>query len=173
MRAQQAEGGGQNGGGGASALRPLPAALFLVTLGVAQMIGDLTGLLPLKAIAAATGASPAPKVFSAVQGLETYSTRFFLEVDAQRVELTPEVYSRIRGPYNRRNVYGAALAYAPVLPAELRDSVMRYALCGDAPLLRELGITPGGRVAVTLEPLPGTSLGNLQTRFEAPCGAAL
>jgi hypothetical protein len=145
------------------------AAIFLVALGVAQMIGDLTGFLPLKAIAAATGASPAPKVFSAVQGLETYSTRFFIETDDRRVELTPEVYSRVRGPYNRRNVYGAALAYAPVLPPELREPVMRYALCGDAPLLREMGIAPTTRVAVTLEPLPGTSLGNLGTRFEVAC----
>lgn len=143
------------------------AAIALVLLGVAQMIGDLTGVLPLKAVAAATGASPAPKVFSAVQGLETYSTRFFLEADGRRVELTPEVYSRIRGPYNRRNVYGAALAYAPVLPRELREPVMRHALCG--PLLQELGIPPANRVAVTLEPLPGTSLGKLQTRFEASC----
>ncbi|MEA2488652.1 MAG: hypothetical protein QOH21_444 [Acidobacteriota bacterium] len=147
------------------------AAAFLVVLGVAQMVGDLLHFDPLKGVAAATHASPAPKVFSAVRGLETYSTRFFLEVGAQRVELTPAVYSRIRGPYNRRNVYGAALAYAPVLPASMREPVLRHALCGDAPLLRELGIavTPGTRRAVVLEPLPGTSLGSLQTRFEAPC----
>jgi hypothetical protein len=147
------------------------AAAFLVVLGVAQMAGDLLHFYPLKGVAAATHASPAPKVFSAVLGLETYSTRFFLEVGAQRVELTPAVYSRIRGPYNRRNVYGAALAYAPVLPASMREPVLRHALCGDAPLLRELGIAvvPGSRRAVVLEPLPGTSLGMLQTRFEAPC----
>ena len=146
------------------------AAALLVILGLAQMIGDLTGLLPLKAIAAATNASPAPKVFSAVQGLETYSTRFFLDTGSARIELTPDVYSRIRGPYNRRNVYGAALAYAPVLPPSLRDPVMRYALCGDAPLLRELGVAaPSRPPAVELEPLPGTSLGSLQTRFAAPC----
>jgi hypothetical protein len=145
------------------------AAIFLVLLGTAQMLGDLTGLLPLKAIAAATGASPAPKVFSAVQGLETYSTRFFLVLDGRRVEVTRELYSRIRGPYNRRNVFGAALAYGPVLPAALRDPVMRYALCGDAPLLRELGLPLADRVAVDLEPLPGTSLGKLPTRFEVHC----
>ena len=63
------------------------AAIFLVVLGTAQMLGDLTGVLPLKAIAAATGASPAPKVFSAVRGLETYSTRFFLRAhDGRRIE---------------------------------------------------------------------------------------
>ncbi len=144
-----------------------PALLLLI--GLAQIAGDLLGLLPLKGIAAATGASPAPKVFSAIRGLETYSTRFFLEWNGGRVELTPEIYSRLRGPYNRRNVYGAALAYAPVIPKQLRDPVMRYALCGRAPLLRELGINASGAVAVRLEPLPGTSLGSLQTRFEAPC----
>ena len=147
------------------------------------MIGDLTGFLPLKSIAAATNASPAPKVFSAVQGLETYSTRFFLELDDRRVELTPDVYSRIRGPYNRRNVYGAALAYAPVLPPALRDPVMRRALCGNAPLLRELGLPPSQRVAIVLEPMwsgglsarrgfrwaESPPLHRLQTRFEAPC----
>jgi hypothetical protein len=144
-------------------------AVFLVVLGVAQMAGDVTHLLPLKGIAAATNASPAPKVFSAVQGLETYSTRFYLDLGHERVELTPEVYSRIRGPYNRRNVFGAALAYAPVLPPQLRDPVTRYALCGDAPLLRELGLRATQTPAVELEPLPGTSLGALPTRFEAPC----
>lgn len=145
------------------------AAAFLVVLGVAQMVGDLTGFLPLKAIAAATGASPAPKVFSAVQGLETYSTRFFLDLGDRRVEVTPELYTRIRGPYNRRNVYGAALAYGPVLPQSLREPVMRYALCGDAPLLREMGLPKAAAVAVDLEPLPGTSLGQLPTRFEVRC----
>src|SRR6266550_5215120 len=139
-------------------------AAFLVILGTAQMFADLSGIAWLKGIAAATGASPAPKVFSAVRGLETYSTRFFIEWKDKEgmehsLELTPEVYSRLRGPYNRRNVYGAALAYGPVLPAELRDPVMKYALCGRAPLLRELGIAAAGPVTIVLEPLPGTSLG--------------
>jgi hypothetical protein len=160
------------------------AALFLLTLGLLQMAGDLLERKPfpllgraLKGVGAATTASPAPKVFSSVRGLETYSTRFFVEWDdragaRQSLDLTPEVYGRLRGPYNRRNVYGAALAYGPVLPAELRDPVMRYALCGDAPLLRELGIDPAevrGGVRVRYEPLPGTDLGDLPRILEAPC----
>lgn len=146
-------------------------AVMLVSIGVMQMAGDVSEFLPLKGIAAATNASPAPKVFSAVRGLETYSTRFFVEwSDGSRFELTPEVYSKIEGPYNRRNVYGAALAYAPVLPPALRDPVMRYALCGDARLVREIGLEPGtGTVAVRLEPLEGTSVGDLPTFIEAPC----
>lgn len=145
------------------------AAGFLLLLGLAQMVGDVAQLVPLKAVAAATGASPAPKVFSAVQGLETYSTRFFIDLGHQRVELSPQLYARIRGPYNRRNVYGAALAYGPVLPESLLHPVMKHALCGDAPLLRELRLVATGTPAVELEPLPGTSLGTMRTRFEAPC----
>jgi hypothetical protein len=132
-------------------------------------VGDLTGFSELRGIAAATGASPAPKVFSSVQGLETYSTRFYFEWPDGRVELTPELYSRVRGPYNRRNVYGAALAYAPILPGALRDPVMRHALCGRAPLLGELGLRERGEPAIVLEPLPGTTLGGRQSRFEDIC----
>jgi hypothetical protein len=160
------------------------AAPFLLVLGLAQMTGDLLEQhvsrpagRALKGVAAATAASPAPKVFSAVRGLETYSTHFFVEwTDSagatHSLRITPEVYARLRGPYNRRNVYGAALAYGPVLPAELRDPVMRYALCGDAPLLRELGVDPGdvrGPVRVRYEPLPGTQMGDLPRQLEAPC----
>ena len=158
------------------------AAIGLVILGLAQMAGDLANVLPLKAIAAATGASPAPKVFSAVKGLETYSTRFFLEWrtrsgEARSLELTPEAYARLAGPYNRRNVYGAVLAYGPVLSTDpnakpLFDAVGRYALCGDAPLLRELGIAPDeidGPLRIRLEPRPDTDIGSLPKTLEAPC----
>lgn len=149
--------------------RSILAAAALTLLGLAQMVGDVAGIDALRGVAAATSASPAPKVFSAVRGLETYSTRFYFEWPGRRVELTPELYARIRGPYNRRNVFGAALAYAPVLPPQLRDPVMRYALCDEAPLLEELGLVGAGPPAVVLEPLPGTTLHGLSSRFEAPC----
>jgi len=114
------------------------------------MAGDIFRSPTLKAIAAATAASPAPKVFSAARGLETFSTRYFVEwSDAtgafHSVEITSERYARLRGPYNRRNVYGAVLAYGPVLESDphtfpLFHEVSSYALCGEAPLLRELGV---------------------------------
>ena len=149
-------------------------ALALLLLGLMQMTGDVLGLPALRAIGAATQASPAPKVFSAVQGLETYSTRFFLEWTeppgiVRSALLTPELYARLRGPYNRRNVFGAALAYGPVLVSNDRtrpmfEAVARAALCGDAPLLRELGLATSavpGSVRIRLDPLPGTDLGTL------------
>jgi len=148
-----------------------------------QMGGDLTGLSFLKGIGAATGASPAPKVFSAVKGLETYSTRFFIDWtnragQSHTMELTPEVYARLKGPYNRRNIYGAALAYGPVLAGDLRtasmfDSVLRYSFCGSAPLLMELGIDASdisGPVRVRLKPKDASTLEEgMLLSFEIHC----
>lgn len=153
------------------------AAAALVALGLLQMAGDLLRWDALRDLAAATLASPAPKVFSAVRGLETSSTRLFLEwTDAdgaeRSVQITPEIHARIEGPYNRRNVYGAALAYGPVLPPALRDPVLRHALCGPAPLMAEIGLDASrrrGAVRVRLEPLPGADLRDLPVTFSPAC----
>ena len=158
------------------------APYLLLFLGLAQMAGDVLRLPALKAIAAATAASPAPKVFSAVRGLETYSTRFSLEWEDragvhQLLRLTPEVNARLRGPYNRRNVFGAVLAYGPVLVSfaptrAMFDSVARYALCGEAPILRELGVDPhavAGHLRVRLEQRPGSEPHDLPLTIEPPC----
>lgn len=165
------------------------AALALLIVGLLQISGEIlmqggwrsVGQL-VKGIGAATTASPAPKVFSAVQGFETYSTRFTVawadqQAEPHALDLTPEVYSRLRGPYNRRNVYGAALAYGPVLATTPRtqpmfQAVTRYALCGPAPMLRELGIDPGtiaGPVRIYYTPVPGTRMDGLPRMLEVPC----
>jgi hypothetical protein len=164
-------------------------SVALLALGLLQMGGDLLERLgagavgrPLKGIAAATTASPAPKVFSAVRGLETYSTRFTVEWTdragrGHALPMTPELSARLRGPYNRRNVYGTVLAYGPVLATDKRTealytSVARYALCGERPLLRELGIDPAdvaGVVRVRYEPRPGIPPGDWPRVLEAAC----
>src|ERR1700683_3666168 len=89
------------------------ASVFLLVIGLLQMAGDLLRVPQVKALAAATGASPAPRVFSSVQGLETFSSDFCIDWKdrngaAHAIKLAPEMYSRIQGPYNRRNVFGAA-----------------------------------------------------------------
>jgi hypothetical protein len=146
------------------------------------MAGDLLHLPALKAIGAATAASPAPRVFSAVRGYETYSTRFYVEwADREGAQhsllITPLVYARLAGPYNRRNVYGAALSYGPVLAGDPRtrpmlESVMQYALCGNAPLLREIGIEPAdidGNLRIRFEPAYGTEMTTMPEYLEVPC----
>lgn len=141
--------------------------LAVVVLGVLSVLGpvaDLLGWAPLKGIAAATNAAPAMKVFTTHDGYETFSPQFHLEWQEngrpQSLTLTPSVYAGIRGPYNRRNAYGAALSYAPVLAAnpatnEMHAAVTRYALCGRAPILSELGVDAevlDGPVTVRIEP---------------------
>ena len=158
------------------------AAALLLVVGLSQMAGDLFGVDALRGLAAATAASPAPKVFSAVGGLETYSTRFFIEWQDRAgvnssLELTPEVYARLRGPYARRNAYAAVIAYGPILATDPRtkpllDGVARFALCGRAPLLRELGIDPEnleGVVQIRLEPLSTAGPIGLHMVIHAPC----
>ena len=141
------------------------AAAGLIAVGTLQMAGDVIGNVEIRAAGAATHASPAPKVFTAQNGFETFSSRFFLEwrdrdSRVQVLELTPRTYRSLEGPYNRRNAYGAALSYAPVLAANPRtrpmlDAVTRHAFCDEAPLLRELGIareSVSSPLRVRLEP---------------------
>ncbi len=119
------------------------AGLALFVLALVQIVGDVAGWRPLVGLGAAWGISPRPKVFSDVDGLEPFSSTFAFvwrdeNGEAKRMEITPEVYSRLAGPYNRRNVYGAALSYAPRLPEELWRPVYCYGLASDGPLRREL-----------------------------------
>jgi hypothetical protein len=135
-------------------MRERLAAGALVALGLLQMAGDVLRSPTLKGLAAATAASPAPRVFSTVKSYETFSGRFTVEWTGRdgrlrTLALDPVVYARIRGPYNRRNVYGAIVAGAPLLTADPRlrpmfDAISRHAFCGEAPLLRELGVDPSG-----------------------------
>ena len=157
-------------------------AFVLLVVGLLQMTGDLLRAPALRGIGAATGASPAPKVFTATRGMEAFSTRFYLEWTdrlgvRRKMLLTPEIYQRLAGPYNRRNVYGAVLAGGPVMATDERltgmyRSASKYGLCGRAPLLRELGIDPAevvGPMRARYEPLPGATMGDLPRMMEAPC----
>ena len=74
------------------------AAGLLLALGLLQMVGYAIGSQPLRAIGAATAASPLPLVFSDVKGLETFASEFSLSVetrDGQKKQflITPELYS--------------------------------------------------------------------------------
>ena len=135
-------------------LRPTPktanlVALVITALGCLQMVGYLAGSRPLRGVGAALGFAPFPKVFSDVDGLETFASSFTLRWrDAQgehALPITPELYARLEGAYNRRNVYGAALSYGPRLPAPLWQAVFCYAFGPQGPLRREFGLGPDAR----------------------------
>lgn len=126
------------------------AALLVTALGCTQMIGYLAGSRTLRGIGLASVAAPLPKVFSDVDGLETFASEFtLLGVDGAgepfALPITPELYARLEGCYNRRNVYGAALSYAPRMPEALWSAVFCYGLRPGGPLHREFGLPDGAR----------------------------
>lgn len=163
--------------------REIAVGSLLIALGCATMVGDVFGLGALRAFGLATAASPAPKVFTAQDGFETYANRFYLIwYDAagteQRTELTPAVYAALKGPYNRRNVYGAVVSYAPVLDANpvvrpmFRSALVR-SFCRANPVTVELGL-PGdaarnGPVSIRLEPRGKQNQQGFQLIHEIRC----
>jgi hypothetical protein len=123
------------------------AAVALLLVGSLQMLGAVTGSTALRGLGAATSVAPNPRVFSDVDGLETFASEFTLGyVDStgtpRSLAITPQVYGRLGGPYNRRNVYGAALSYAPRLPEPLWMAAYCHGLATDGPLRREIGLSP-------------------------------
>lgn len=149
-------------------------ALAFLAIGLAAMAGDAAGWAPVKGIALATLASPLPKVFSAADGYETFAAGFTLIAERPDgseavIELTPEAARGLGGPYNRRNVYGAALSYAPRLPRPVWEKVLCYGLGPGGPLRAELGV-PADAVRVEVEIAARTRGSSDSWRLEAECG---
>jgi hypothetical protein len=154
--------------------------VLLVALGTLQMFAEVLAMPRLKAVFAATQVSPAMKVFTAHQGYETHAARFaiaWIDADgvAQRLAVDPEIYRNVQGPYNRRNVYGAALAYGPLLRTDpklrpMQESVMHYAFCSPGALRSDLGI-PRDAANLTIHVLPTrpTARGDLESSWEVDC----
>ena len=120
-------------------------AALLLFLGLTRMVGYFLGNRPLQGIGAASGIAPYTKVFCSAEGYEAFTARFWVrgqkaDGSTEGIVFTPELYTRLRGPYMRRNVYGAALVFAPRLPAPLREAVHAKALRPDGPMWRELGL---------------------------------
>lgn len=109
--------------------------LIILFIGFWAMLGEIFNMGLLKGLGLAYGFSPYPKVFCDAQGLEPFASKFVMQafrnnetVPFWEQEITPELYAKLQGPYFRRNVYGAAIAYAPRLSEPVRQTVWRYAL---------------------------------------------
>ena len=118
---------------------------LLLLLGLLRMAGDAFGSEALYGLGFASAASPGPKVFTVVGDMEPFANRFFLSWDSdsrgvsredQSIALTPAVYSRLEGPYNRRNTYSAATKLAS--PSWLDGNALRFIL--ENPLARDSGL---------------------------------
>lgn len=159
-------------------------ASFLICIGCLQLTGDLLNLPSVKALGAITHASPAPKVFTSQEGYETYTPKFFVVAHPEsgpsvRKQLTPELNGHLRGPYNRRNAYGAALSYGPVLVSNPKtrpmfESSLLFALCGPSGLAEEVGLPNVMRYTIEIVPQsdaasPRGSVADYSLTFQVSC----
>lgn len=122
--------------------------VLIVVVGLLQIAGYCFRMPSVRGLGQALSSAPLPIVFTEVKGVETFAADFFIGfTDSsgtyQEVAITPEMYSRLQGPYNRRNVYGAAISYGPVLPEKIWKSVLNYGVCNKT-LLMELGVPSNG-----------------------------
>ena len=134
---------------------------LVILIGSLSMIGTVTSVDAVKGIGFMSTASPLPLVFSKFRGVENFSSDYYMDIRFRNgqmtsMKITPEIYDRAKGPYNRRNPYGAVLAYGPMLtkPNEiiLRDKVMQYSACGQGSFMREIGVTePIEHINVTVK----------------------
>lgn len=113
-------------------------AILVVCVGLIQTVGYVFQLANLRGIGFVSGVSPLPLVFSSFNGVETFSTDFKLSVQLKNstvieIDSINQIYSKIDGPYNRRNVYRAMFSYGPffntVESIRLRDQILFYGIC--------------------------------------------
>lgn len=136
---------------------------FLLTLvfviGMMSMIGFMFEFPALRAIGFMTGASPLPLVFSAYNGKETFSNNFTLVVETSGTvnnDYIPSVmktynfnfdnklYSKLEGPYNRKNMYGAMFSHGVFFEdqrlIDIRTDFIRNVVLKKVGVLEEFGI---------------------------------
>lgn len=104
--------------------------------------GHFLGSDTIKGLGLVSGFAPYPKVFCESHGYEPFAATFELQGSNDKtITLTADRYSDLKGPYQRRNVYGAALAYAPRLPDDLRDHLFEKIMTDRFTLAEELDLT--------------------------------
>jgi hypothetical protein len=158
----------------AATFKSIHLAWLLVVIGCLGPFGYLIDSKPIKGLALAWMVSPIPIVFSDANGFEAFAAKFEIELTlkdgSQSVRpISFKEASKLRGPYNRRNVFGAAIGYAPRLPLQMVVSVLRYGLCAGGPLVEEFEL-PSTIENVALVIHDGTKGRESQNfRYEVTC----
>ena len=128
------------------------AANALGLLGCLQAVGFYGAWPALRGLAALSLASPLPLAFSHFAGHETFSNTFaYAAVTASGRHLAgaigPQLYGRLKGAYNYKNTFGAALSYGPFFtePWALaaRDAVLQHGFCEPGHVVASSGFAGG------------------------------
>lgn len=126
------------------------AIMFLVILGSLSTFAYIKDDDLIRGAAFSTAASPLPLVFTAYNNVETFSlsfdVNFVTKNDSQlHVTMDKEMYNKIQGPYNRRNIFGATLCYGPFFDKpnmiQMRQQILHWGVCQPGNLIKEFGIT--------------------------------
>ena len=109
---------------------------IVIAIGLLQTIGYLTQIEIVRNLGILTSASPLPIVFTEVKGVEGFAADFYFQWDkaeskTEKIKITPQLYAKLKGPYNRRNIFGAAIAGGPMLPKTMWNPILNYGLCQD------------------------------------------
>ena len=165
-----------------TSLGRIAALSVLAILGASNAIGSTVELVSpragkaIAAIGRVSLASPAPKVFCKIGAIEPFAREHAIELRYEdgatasyAVDRTRTIH--LRGPYALRNVYGAALVFAPLLPPRTTAAIVQHGLCEgmalDAPLGDGLHGPPRS-VVITSSPRGG-GVGEA-SRVEVACG---
>jgi hypothetical protein len=118
----------------------IAALSVLAIVGTSNVLGSTVELVSpragkaIAAIGRVSLASPAPKVFCKMGGIEPFAREHAIELRYE--DGTTASYAvdqarsiRLRGPYALRNVYGAAFVFAPLLPPRTTEAVVQHGLC--------------------------------------------
>uniref|UniRef100_A0A6C0C8P2 Fatty acid hydroxylase domain-containing protein n=1 Tax=viral metagenome TaxID=1070528 RepID=A0A6C0C8P2_9ZZZZ len=130
--------------------------ILLLILGSLNLIGYIFFSPTLQGIAFASASSPLPFVFSAYEGIETYSLKYsdILVNNETMIDLN-DAYSKIEGPYNLRNVYGAMFTYGPLFKNEklvqLRQDILRWGICGEKIIILPFAIHNASTIIKTFD----------------------
>lgn len=146
----------------------------LVALGLLSVAGALAGAGALSDLGRRLVASPLPLVFGRQGGLELTARRFELRLEltdgSTRTERgTPQLGARLRGPFARVAPLLGALTYFPVVPEPQRTALLRFALCDDGPLARDLALPAHVRSA-TVEGWSARTGGGEEAVLRIECG---
>ena len=109
-------------------------ALILLIIGCLNIVGYLCFSPNMQGLAFVTASSPLPLVFSAYKGIETFSFEYQpISINNETQIDLLDIYPKIAGPYNRRNVFGAMFSYGPLFDdpnlIKLRDEILNWAIC--------------------------------------------
>jgi hypothetical protein len=156
------------------------AIAVLAIVGGSNVVGSVLELAspaagkPVAALGRMSLASPAPKVFCKMGAIEPFAREQQLTVryadgSEQTYDVDDDAKFHLPAPYALRNVYGAALVFAPLLPSRTTTAVVRHGVCDGAAWSPPARRSHGAVTSVVIASFPRAGGVGGGTRVEVPC----